>query len=192
LQAAAAPEIRVIAGLGNPGKTYEETRHNVGFQVLDAFATRHDVRLQTESSWESELGKWKNILLVKPLTFMNASGSAIGKLVRFFKLEPKSILVIYDDKDLPLGRLRLRPSGSAGSHNGMASVITQLSTDQIPRLRVGIGAGEYRLRDHVLSKFAPEEADQLASAVSDAVRAVDCAVEKGLAAAMNQFNTKTT
>jgi len=160
--------------------------------VLDAFAASHEITLRPDPTWEAELGKWHNMLLVKPVTFMNASGQAIGKLARFFKLDPASILIVYDDKDLPLGRLRLRASGSSGSHNGMASVITHLSSDRIPRLRVGIGGGSHRLRDHVLSKFTPEESDQLASAVTNAVKAIDCILEAGLATAMNQFNTKST
>lgn len=181
---------RVIAGLGNPGPDYANTRHNVGFMVLEKLADRSGGPFREERAWHSELARMDSVLLVKPLTFMNESGSAIGRLVRFFKIDPPALLVVYDDKDLPLGQLRLRASGSAGSHNGMASVIRHLSTDRIPRLRVGIGSGRGRLRDHVLSKFAEEEADTVASAISRAVEAVDCIYREGFAAAMNQFNQK--
>ncbi len=152
--------MKLIVGLGNPGRKYEGTRHNVGFAAVDLLAGRHGV------SWESAraealIGKWRaeNTLIAKPLTFMNLSGQAVLDLLQFYKIDPQDLLVIVDEAQLDLGRLRARPSGSSGGHNGLKSVIGVLGTENFPRLRIGVGRGDARrdLGDHVLARFDPAE-----------------------------------
>ena len=159
--------MKLVVGLGNPGRRYAGTRHNVGFDVLDLLAERH--RLEWESAPAEALqAKWRpaSVIAVKPLTFMNLSGVAIGELLRFYKIESPDLFVIVDDTNLELGRLRARPSGSAGGHNGLKSVIAALGTEEFARLRIGVGRGDGRwdLADHVLAKFEPEERDEIAEA----------------------------
>lgn len=185
--------MRLIAGLGNPGPRYRNTRHNIGFEVLDRLAQRLDVTFDrekyraqvAESVWASE-----KCLLLKPLTFMNLSGESLAKAARNRVDDPQHVLVIYDDTELPLGRLRLRKTGSAGTHNGMKSVIERLGTKDIPRIRVGVGGpppGVSRI-DFVLTTFAPDEREAVDEAVERAVEAALRTVEAGVDVAMNEFN----
>jgi PTH1 family peptidyl-tRNA hydrolase len=185
--------MKLIVGLGNPGRKYAGTRHNVGFDALDVLADRH--RLEWESGpAEALVAKWRlrGALLAKPLTFMNLSGHPVGELLRFFKVDPGDLLVIVDDVALDLGRLRARPSGSAGGHNGLKSLIGQLGSDTFARLRVGVGRGDARrdLADHVLAKFEPEERPIIAEAAARAADAAELFVTEGIAVVMNRFNRK--
>ena len=185
--------MKLVVGLGNPGRKYEGTRHNVGFDVLDLLAGRH--RLEWESApADALIAKWRSasVLLAKPLTFMNLSGHAIGDLLRFYKIDLPDLFVVVDDANLELGRLRARPSGSAGGHNGLKSIIEALGTEEFARLRVGVGRGDARrdLADHVLAKFDPDERIEVAEAVGRAADAAELFVTEGIIAVMNRFNRK--
>jgi PTH1 family peptidyl-tRNA hydrolase len=186
---------RLIVGLGNPGISYQDTRHNIGFMVLDVLAAKLNAPFQVEKRWEAHVAKFNGGFLVKPQTYMNLSGRAVGTVGRYYKIPPQETLVVFDDVDLPLGRLRLRPSGSAAGHNGLKSLISSLGTDLFPRVKVGIGAdngrpaGE-RLVGHVLGKFSEEERAAVAQAVDRAADAVLSALKDGLGTAMNLFNRK--
>lgn len=182
--------IRLVAGLGNPGREYENTRHNVGFLVIDALAARSGLAMAFSNSWQALWGKAADgCCYVKPMTYMNHSGRTVGAMGKFYKFEPAQTLIIYDDLALPLGRLRIRHEGSAGGHNGMQSVIEHLGTPAVPRLRVGIGAvGGGSMVDYVLGHFKASERAALDDAVDRAAQAVDCARREGVAAAMNKFN----
>jgi peptidyl-tRNA hydrolase, PTH1 family len=185
--------MKLVIGLGNPGRQYAGTRHNVGFDVLDLLAGRH--RLEWESApADALMARWRaaSALLAKPLTFMNLSGHAIGELLRFYKIEAPDVFVIVDDANLELGRLRARPSGSAGGHNGLKSIISALGTEEFARLRVGVGRGDARrdLADHVLAKFDPDERIDVAEAVGRAADAAELFVAEGMTPVMNRFNRK--
>jgi PTH1 family peptidyl-tRNA hydrolase len=185
--------MKLVIGLGNPGRKYAGTRHNVGFEVLDVLAGRH--RLEWESApADAVIAKWRaaSVLLAKPLTFMNLSGAAIGELLRFYKIEVADSLVVLDDINLDLGRLRARPSGSAGGHNGLKSIISTFGSEEFARLRIGVGRGDARrdLADHVLAKFDPEERIDVAEAVGRAADAAELFVSDGIVAVMNRFNRK--
>jgi PTH1 family peptidyl-tRNA hydrolase len=165
----------------------------VGFEVMDLLAARH--RLEWESApADALLAKWRAAatLVAKPLTFMNLSGAAIGDLLRFYKIDPSELLVVVDDTNLELGRLRARPSGSAGGHNGLKSIIGGLGTEEFARLRVGVGRGDARrdLADHVLAAFDPQERTDVAEAVGRAADAAELFVAEGIGPVMNRFNRK--
>jgi peptidyl-tRNA hydrolase, PTH1 family len=186
---------RLLVGLGNPGRDYADTRHNIGFMVMDAFAAKMKGTFQTEKRWKSQVVKVASTWLCKPQTYMNLSGQAVAGLTRFHRIPACETLVVVDDIDLPLGRLRLRPSGSAGGHNGLKSLIEHLGTDQFPRLKVGIAQdsgrpGGERLIGHVLGCFSADERPALLQAIDNAVSALLVCLESGLGAAMNQFNRK--
>lgn len=185
--------IRLVAGLGNPGRKYEETRHNVGFLILDRLAAAKGESWADEKKWETKILRSGDVFFLKPQTFMNLSGKAIAAVANFYKVAPRQLLVVYDDVDLPLGRIRLRPDGSAGGHNGIKSIIDYLGARDFPRVRVGIGRSDKPGADtvgHVLGKFAPEDQEKLEKSLQDAVAAVECALARGLDAAMNQFNRR--
>jgi peptidyl-tRNA hydrolase, PTH1 family len=158
-------EISLIVGLGNPGKEYERTRHNIGFMAIDRLAQSWGIKLTAEKRFQGLVGEGRafsgKIRLLKPTTFMNTSGQSVRSLIDWYKCDPASVLVIYDDMDLPLGKIRLRQSGSAGGHNGMKSIIAHLGTQDFPRLRLGIGRGKSEHApstiSHVLGGFLPEE-----------------------------------
>lgn len=187
---------RLIVGLGNPGETYRDTRHNIGFMVLDEIARRMGAAFREEKRWTGLVAKFTGGYLLKPLTFMNESGRSVQSVGHFYKASPAQTLVVYDDVDLPLGRLRFRSSGSAGGHNGIRSLISSLGSDEFPRLKVGISpadgrpAGE-RMVGHVLGKFRAEEQTELQIVIQRAADAVLSAVDRGLEAAMNVFNRQT-
>jgi len=187
---------RLIVGLGNPGETYRDTRHNIGFMVLDEIAKRMGAAFREEKRWSGLVAKFTGGYLLKPLTFMNDSGRAVQSVGHFYKASPEQTLVVYDDVDLPLGRLRFRTSGSAAGHNGIRSLIASLGSDEFPRLKVGIApadgrpAGE-RMVGHVLGKFRAEEQPALQTVIQRAADAVLSAVDSGLEAAMNFFNRQT-
>lgn len=183
----------LLVGLGNPGPRYRGTYHNVGYDVVDEIARRHGVAFGAAPA-DALVARVRrpdrDVLLVKPLTFMNLSGRAVGDLQRFYKVDPEALLVIVDDVNLASGRLRLRARGSAGGHNGLKSIIGQLGTDAFPRLRVGVGRGDPRrdLADHVLARVPAEEREALRAAVVLAADAAECFVEEGVLEAMNRFN----
>ncbi len=183
--------IRIIAGLGNPGATYTDTRHNVGFMVLDRLARHYNAPWKAEKKYKGELAAGPGLLLVKPQTFMNLSGECVGALMRFFKFTPEQVLVVYDDISFPCGTMRLRAGGSAGGHNGMKSLIAHLGSDRFPRLRVGIGVpGQKDMVGHVLGKFSPEEKPLLEDALARAEQAVLTLLAEGFEAAANKYNVK--
>lgn len=182
--------IRLIAGLGNPGKSYERTRHNIGFLVIDELCQRARLDLLPVPKWQCVLATTSHASFMKPMTFMNRSGESIGNFARFYKIPAPSILVVVDDLALPVGRIRLRPSGSSGGHNGLESIIAHLGTSAFPRLRVGIGSGHGVMHDHVLGKFSPEEEPHIRDTIKNAAHAVETIQTHGLNYAMNHFNQK--
>ena len=183
------PAIRLVAGLGNPGAEYERTRHNVGFAVVDRIAAAAGVTWRREVKWGALCAKVDHALLLKPTTYMNRSGASLAAVAQFYKIEPAEILVVLDDMALELGRLRLRLEGGTGGHNGLDSIITTLGTDQIARLRIGIGTPPPEgAVDYVLGRFLEEEIPIVNKAVERAAEAVKWSIDKGLPSAMNTFN----
>lgn len=182
--------MRMIVGLGNPGKAYAHTRHNVGFDVIDLFAKRHKVRIINRRC-HALIGSFEHlgeqILLVKPQTFMNESGQAVGELARKHNISSGNVLVVYDDIDLPLGKLRMRMRGSSGGHNGMKSIIAHLRSDDFPRMRIGIGRSGEAI-GHVLSRFNRKDRAIIDMSIEQAADALDMTVEDGIESAMNIFN----
>src|SRR4051812_6807550 len=188
--------MKLVVGLGNPGREYEGTRHNVGFAAVDAAVARIG-----GVAWDAAprgiaalAARWRarDAWLVKPLTFMNLSGVAIAGLLQFYKIDVPDLLVIVDEVQLELGRLRARPSGSAGGHNGLKSIIAALGTEAFPRLRIGVGRGDGRrdLADHVLARFDVAERAAVEDVVERAADAADTFVTEGIVAVMNRFNRK--
>ncbi len=183
--------LKCIVGLGNPGDKYLQTRHNIGFRVLDTLAERAGQKFQIESKWESRTCKIGDVLLVQPLTYMNESGRAIGSLARFFRWDPEQILTVFDDISLPLGHLRFRMNGGHGGHNGVRSLLAHLPTDRFARLKLGIdGAAGEKLVGHVLGSFATAEREEVENTLARAADAVQLAVSSGLEKAANEFNTR--
>ena len=181
--------IRLVAGLGNPGPDYASTRHNIGFATVDFFAQAAGAVFERQSKWDATVAKASHAILVKPLTFMNRSGSALAAVADFYKITSTEILVVLDDFALPLGRLRIRESGGPGGHNGLESVIVSFGSEDIPRLRLGIGdAPERSSVDYVLSPFFEEEKPKMKAMVERAAEAIKCAIDNGITSAMNQFN----
>jgi peptidyl-tRNA hydrolase, PTH1 family len=188
--------MKLIVGLGNPGEEYARTRHNVGWEVVDAFARKFRIDVSKhEKSSLTGMGRVAggSVMVAKPLTFMNLSGDAARLLVHAYLESAQDLIIVYDDIDLPLGQLRIRPSGSAGTHNGMRSIIDVLGIEAITRLRVGIGAhGQGRLRDYVLDEFAPDEREIVTRAITRAVDALVLFCRGDLRRAMNEFNRDST
>lgn len=186
----APPPIRLLVGLGNPGREYRETRHNVGFMIVDRIAAAARADFTTQKSWRADVAKAGSTFLCKPLTYMNLSGEAVRAISDFYKIAPSETLVVFDDMALPLGKLRIRESGSAGGHNGLRSIIEHLGTQAVPRLRFGIGDKLHPggATSHVLGRFSLEEKEALDESLARAIAAIDCAQTRGLAAAMNAFN----
>lgn len=188
-----SPKMRLIVGLGNPGARYAGTRHNIGFRCVDLMARRWEIPALDRRA-KAVLGRGHHgggeIILAKPRTFMNNSGEGIVYLLTRFGARPEDLVVIYDDMELPVGRLRLRLSGSDGGHKGMRSIIASLRTTNFPRLRVGIGhppAGKDVI-EHVLSRFLEDESKVIDQAVKNVVAAADCLLEESIDVAMNRFN----
>lgn len=189
---------QLIVGLGNPEPKYDKTRHNIGFDALDALARRMQVSWSDNRRFQALCGEGRapnggKLRLLKPLTYMNRSGQAIRAAIDWYKLPPESVLIVYDDMDLPVGRLRLRLSGSAGGHNGMKSAIAHLGTQNFPRLRIGIGKSD-RDKDtvsHVLGKFSPDETQLMSEVLQLAVDAVEFSLKQGVQKAMSLYNNRT-
>lgn len=183
--------IRIIVGLGNPGRDYAETRHNVGFMVMERLADHFRAEWKNDKARKGMVAAAPGVLLVKPQTFMNCSGECVGPLMRYFKFAPEQVLVIYDDISFPVGTMRLRAGGSAGGHNGMKSMIAHLGTEKFPRLRIGISApGQKNMVGHVLGKFAPDERPLLEESLEKATAAALMVLKDGFEMAANRFNIK--
>jgi len=193
----AGPVEWLIVGLGNPGKKYIDTRHNAGWHLLDTI-----VRDQSEFRFDEKRNKaliargklaGVGVALVKPQTFMNLSGEAVGPLARFYKVPPERILVVYDDVDLPPAVLRLRPKGGAGGQKGMRSIIQHLGTEEFPRMRLGIGRppGKMSTEAYVLQKFKPDEWEAMVVTYQEGVEAVKTVISEGIDIAMNKFNDRS-
>lgn len=181
--------IRCVAGLGNPGPEYTGTRHNIGFMVIDELAAQLGLAWEKSTRWDALTSKQGDLVLAKPVSFMNRSGHPLVAIAQFYKIAPSEILVVLDDLALPLGRIRIRAGGGTGGHNGLDSVIMQFGTEDIPRLRIGIGAAPTAGSvDYVLGRFFEEERAQVNSAIDRSVQAIKCAVDNGVVAAMNTFN----
>lgn len=186
----------LIVGLGNPGRQYEHTRHNAGFDVMDALAEKYNISI-SESGHKALFGKGmiggQKVILAKPQTFMNLSGDSVSTLINFYKLDPtQELIVVFDDISLAPGNLRIRKKGSAGGHNGIKDIIAKTGTDQFERVKVGVGekpAG-WDLADHVLGRFSPEDREKFEDAVKDAVDAVSLMVQDRTDEAMNLYNRK--
>lgn len=185
--------MRVVVGLGNPGKRYESTRHNVGFDVVRDLAKRWQTtgeRVQNEAVVVDGNFGGERVLLVQPQTFMNLSGRSVAGLCAFYKVSPEQVLVVCDDLNLPLGRLRIRVGGSAGGQKGLDNILLLLGTQEVPRLRVGIGSppGRMDAAAFVLQRFDDNESQRMQDAVGSAGAAVECWITDGIATAMNRFN----
>lgn len=184
----------LLVGLGNPGDKYDNTRHNVGFAAIDQLAEELKVPVQKLKyralTQTVELGGAK-VLLMKPITYMNLSGEAVGEAARFFKIPADHVLVLSDDVSLPVGKLRIRKGGSAGGHNGLKSIIQHLGTDQFPRVKIGVGEKphpDYDMADWVLGKFTGEDLKTITQAIQRAGKAAECYIQDGPDKAMNKFN----
>jgi PTH1 family peptidyl-tRNA hydrolase len=187
--------MKLIVGLGNPGREYRDTRHNVGFMVVDEIARRHGIGWAAGPSQIAEtlIGKKfgaEPLMLAKPLTYMNLSGNAVAGLARYFDVDGDDLLVIVDEVALPFGKLRARARGSAGGHNGLKSVIERLGTTDFPRLRLGVGRGDGRrdLADHVLAKFERGEQAELETLITRAADAAEMFAVDGISKVMNAYN----
>jgi len=192
--------MKLIVGLGNPGKAYAHNRHNVGFQCLNYFAKLHSIRFDHRQC-RARVGigevRVEKLLLAKPITFVNLSGDSVACLVRKHNVSLSNLLVIYDDLDLPLGKIRLRQSGSSGGHKGMSSIISALGSEDFPRIRVGIGRPQIEgkpsndeeiIVNYVLSDFLPQEEAIIKPVIARVADAIDCFLGQGIEAAMNRFN----
>jgi len=191
--------VRLIVGLGNPGKEYRETRHNVGFMVVDEIARRHSLTWamapgQVPETFVAKRFGDEPMLVAKPLTFMNRSGDAVAALARYYDVGPAELLVVVDEAALPFGKLRARARGSAGGHNGLKSIVERLGTSEFARLRLGVGRGDPRreLADHVLAKFEPDEREGLEEFIARAADAAEMFAVEGIQKVMNVYNPETT
>jgi peptidyl-tRNA hydrolase, PTH1 family len=186
---------QLIVGLGNPGAKYDRTRHNVGFDLVDRLAQRWQVSMTDQKKFQGIAGEGlagrQKIRLLKPQTFMNLSGQSVRALLDWYKLNPTEVLVLYDDLDLPLGKMRMRLSGSAGGHNGMKSLISHLGTSEFPRLRIGIGKSNDETISHVLGKFMPAEATVVSEVLDLAADAVEWSLREGVEKAMSKYNGRS-
>jgi PTH1 family peptidyl-tRNA hydrolase len=188
---------QLIVGLGNPEPKYDKTRHNIGFEAIDAIARRSQISWNENRRFQALYGEGQSttgnkLRLLKPLTYMNRSGQAIRAATDWYKLPPESVLIVYDDMDLAVGRLRLRLSGSAGGHNGMKSAIAHLGTQDFPRLRIGIGKSgtDKDTVSHVLGKFSPQETQLMLEVLQLVVDAVEVSLKHGVEKAMNLYNSR--
>ena len=191
----ALPTRHLIVGLGNPGAEYHGTRHNVGFRVIDLLAERHRIDIRKIEK-RAHVGygtvEETTIALAKPLTYMNLSGESVAPLLQQLNLKPEDVLIITDDMDLPVGKLRLRREGSPGGHNGLKSLVHFLRTQEFPRLRIGVGrpSAGTQVIDHVLSKFDRADLEPIQEAIEKAADCVEYVITAGVDAAMNRYNTK--
>lgn len=183
--------MKLIVGLGNPGKEYDNTRHNIGFAVVDYMAKKYNVeinRVKFKGIYGETNINGEKVIFLKPTTYMNLSGESINEVIKFYKLEKEDIIVIYDDISLPVGKLRIRDKGSAGGHNGIKSIIQNLGVDIFPRVKVGVGQPEHDLISHVLGKFCNEQVELLSKVIPAATEAVETIIKYDAKVAMNKFN----
>ena len=179
--------MKLIAGLGNPGDKYKDTRHNIGFKIVDKLTDN----FKLDKKLEAKISKSGDIIYAKPQTFMNESGRAVRKIVDYYKIKPEDIIIIFDDKDLPFNTLRIRKKGSSGGHNGLKSIISYLGTQDFPRFRCGILDPDKKIKDtskYVLKKFSRKEQKELPNFIEKISSAVDVANKNGLEKAMNEYN----
>ncbi len=180
---------KLIVGLGNPGQQYEGTRHNLGFAILDEWILQEGLSFVTQRKQQALVAKSGALILAKPQTFMNLSGRSVQSLVRFYQVPLSQILVVYDDKDLELGKLRFKQKGSAGGHNGMKSIMQSLGSQEINRLKLGIGGvDKSSVTGHVLGKFSSQEQEVLPAFFDEAKQAIRCACEQGVLEASSKFH----
>ena len=180
--------MKLIVGLGNPGKEYEHTRHNVGFKVIDAFAHKHNLELK-KSKYTGKFYKGDGLIIAKPQTFMNNSGNFVQPMAKFFKIDLEDILIVYDDMDLPAGMARMRKSGSAGGQNGMKDILFKFGTNDIPRLKVGIGRPKNGSKNHVLGKFTTLQIKELNNIKDMLVSSLEDFIDSGFEKAALNLNT---
>ena len=189
-------DMYIIVGLGNPGREYEQTKHNVGFRVIDKLADKYNIdvtKFKHKAFTGDGMINGKKVFLVKPQTYMNLSGDSVGEMAQFYKIPPENIIVINDDISLDVGRIRVRPKGSAGGHNGLKSIIYRLNSDTFPRVKMGVGAPkheDYDLADFVLGRFTKEEIPVMEDAIVKAEKAVAEIIKNGVQSAMNKYNGK--
>ncbi len=181
----------LIVGLGNPGREYENTRHNIGFAAMDVLAEKYNIDIN-RSKFKGEYGEGfingNKVILLKPYTFMNLSGESVREAIDFYKLTEDQVLIIYDDISLELGRLRIREKGSAGGHNGIKSIINHMGTDVFTRIKIGVGAPKGDLVNHVLGKFSKDEVNILKQTLDAVTEATADIIDNGAKDAMNKFN----
>ncbi|MCX7746273.1 MAG: aminoacyl-tRNA hydrolase [Clostridia bacterium] len=187
--------IYIVIGLGNPGARYEYTRHNVGFIAVDLLAQKYGIKI-SKIKHKAILGEGSiegaKVVLVKPQTYMNLSGESVREVLDWYKAPIKNVIIIYDDIDLAVGKIRIRPKGSSGTHNGMRSVLYQIQTDEFPRVRIGIGKPPegWQLADFVLSKFTQEEKRSIEEGITNGAEAASAIIKSGIESAMNKYNSK--
>jgi PTH1 family peptidyl-tRNA hydrolase len=189
--------LSLVAGLGNPGRAYEDTRHNLGWVVLDAFAKKHGLPWKSAPQFEAQVARWdvgagRTRWLIKPLTYMNASGRSVSALARFYKIEPDAIVAVYDDLTIDLGLVKVTSTGSAGGHNGITSLLTHLGSGFV-RYRLGIGPkqpAQMELADFVLGKFTPDQQTLVTQKLDHFVQGLDLLLSRGVEPAMNQLNRR--
>lgn len=183
----------IIVGLGNPTREYAATRHNIGFDAITRLSDDYNIPLDTKKH-KAICGKGmiagQKVILAQPQTFMNLSGESVRELMDFYKVSPDEVIIIYDDISLDVGKLRIRPKGSAGGHNGIKSIISHMGTQEFPRIRIGVGdkPKDWDLADYVLGRFPKEEEETIREALKDASKACEVIITEGIEAAMNQFN----
>lgn len=188
--------MKLIVGLGNPGKTYHDTRHNVGFAAIDTLAEKLDISV-TKARFQGLFGQGRYageaVILLKPVTYMNLSGQSVAELMKFYKIEPTDVLVLHDDVDIPAGTIRLRAKGGPGTHNGMKSVVKSLGIEAFHRIKIGVGQAppQWDLADFVLSKLTEDDRKDVDDAVKQAVDASLCWLKDGIDVAMNRYNVRT-
>ena len=181
--------MKLIVGLGNPGKEYEATRHNIGYKAIDAFIHKHNIKLN-KKKFTGHFYKGDDFIIAKPDTYMNNSGDFVGPLAKFFKIENEDILVVYDDMDTPVGKATMKKNGSGGGQNGMKDIIDKLGTKEIPRLKIGIGRPKNGAKNHVLGTFAPLQIQQLNEIKDDIVRGMEIFLKDGFLKASTYLNSK--
>ncbi|MCX8129846.1 MAG: aminoacyl-tRNA hydrolase [Clostridia bacterium] len=185
--------IFIVVGLGNPGNKYDNTRHNVGFDTIDYLSAKHGIRI-TKLKHKALSGdgtiSGQRVILVKPQTYMNLSGESVREIIEWYKIPLSNIILIYDDIDLAVGKIRVRPKGSSGTHNGMRSILYHVQSEEFPRIRIGIGRPPegWALADFVLSKFNEQDRKLINASITNAADAVEAIIKSGVEAAMNKFN----
>ncbi|MEO0415566.1 MAG: aminoacyl-tRNA hydrolase [Verrucomicrobiota bacterium] len=185
-----ASKIRLVVGLGNPGTEYDGTRHNVGFDLLDAMAKEAGQKWERDKKGKARVCTIQDVIFAKPQTFMNLSGTSVARICRAKGITREQILVVYDDVDTELGKIKFKPKGSAGGHNGIKSIIEFMGGNDFPRLKIGIGASAGEMTDHVLGRFEPEEQEVLEKSLAQGAEGVMYALAFGLDSAMNEFNRR--